>query len=314
MVENGSKYLSEVRPVAKEKKTLELMEKNIGHVVFGFEASFDEIADFYRQTYKQGELKVEMLQVSGIPYKFRIVMLAESTKEYSKWEFDGDLPVFIKSISEDGEIICSYSSNFIGDEEDLFHYFGLNILDDYWRILRVVKDIFNNEQEANATLNEAKPIIAEVQVSELSDFGIKVIESAKRRLALRNNSLFPKDGKITVNLWQDSGYYQSDMLGAGAVSKLSWARRAAKYGSSGLYQSTFSHMGNYGLPIPTKDHLNDMSCFLDRQINCPDFRMFTVSHKSAEAYVQGRITAAEVINKMGEEIQQFCSERQYRFS
>lgn len=144
MVENNSKYLSEVRPVAKEKKTLELMEQNVDQVIYGFEASFDEIEDFYCQTYTQGSLKVKMLQHTVKPSKYKIFLWAESCNEDGKRSFTKDIVEGDTRISADGEIIFEHASDFTGAEEDLFHYFGLDLHAEKMKMLPIAIEAFNS--------------------------------------------------------------------------------------------------------------------------------------------------------------------------
>lgn len=144
MVENNSEYLSEVRPVAKEKKTLKLMKKNIDQVIYGFEASFDEIEDFYSRTYTLGSTKVKMLQHTVKPSKYKICLWAESFNEDGKRSFDNDIVVYDTSISTDGEIIFEHASDFMGAEEDLFHYFGLDLHAEKMKMLPIAIEILNS--------------------------------------------------------------------------------------------------------------------------------------------------------------------------
>jgi len=143
MVENYSKYLSEVHPEAKEKKTLELMEKTPDRVAYGFEASFDEIEDFYCRTYTLGATKVKMLQHVFRPSKYRILLQAEICDEGGKRSFDNDIVVADTRISADGEINTENASDFIGDEVDLFRYFGLDLNAEKKKMLSIAIESFN---------------------------------------------------------------------------------------------------------------------------------------------------------------------------
>lgn len=143
MVTSNEEYLGDVRPVAKIKKKLELMEKNPDRIAYGFEASFEEIADFYQQTYKLGSLKVKMLQAAGNPSKFKIMLLAELEIDEGEKCFE-ELLVSVTSTSADGAIIKSDSLDFMGNEEDLFHYFGLELRDEKKKILPLVIEGFNS--------------------------------------------------------------------------------------------------------------------------------------------------------------------------
>lgn len=139
---SSNDYIEDIRPVAKEAKTLELMEKNLDRVAYGFEASFDEIADFFQRTYKLGALKAKMIREAGSPSKFKIMLLAESIETDGELSFDNDLSVCSTSLSADGEIINTFSSDFMGYEEDLFHYFGLELRDEKKRLLPVITEAF----------------------------------------------------------------------------------------------------------------------------------------------------------------------------
>lgn len=143
MVENDSKYLSDARPVAKVKKTLELMEKNLDQVVYGFEASFDEIEDFYCRTYTLGATKVKMLQQYFRPSKYRILLQAEICDEGGNRSFDNDIVVADSRISADGEVNTEYASDFMGEEVDLFRYFGLDLQAEKKKVLSIAIETFN---------------------------------------------------------------------------------------------------------------------------------------------------------------------------
>lgn len=155
---------------------------------------------------------------------------------------------------------------------------------------------------------------AQVVVDDLSDAGKMVIEAAKRQSKLLNNSLSPKDGKIHVDLWEGYDFPSDDMLSVRLVSTISWRERCLRYGMPGLSKSDISHMGEYGAPIPTDEYLDRVEAACDEPNPLRQDRCFEVTRESAEAYVQGKKTGAEVINQLGEEIQQFCDEWEFKFS
>ena len=145
-----------------------------------------------------------------------------------------------------------------------------------------------------------------VLVNELSDAGKMVIEAAKSQSELLNNSLAPKNGKINLDLWEGFDFPSDDMLIVRLTSTISWRERCVRYGFPGLSKSDISHMGEYGLPIPTEEFMDRMETACDDPNCLRQDHYFEVSRESAEAYVQGKITGAEVINELGEEVIQFC--------
>jgi hypothetical protein len=322
MSENSNEYLSEVHPIAKDKKTLELMEQSIDRVAFGFEATGEEIAQFFSQTYTWGAHKVENLQKMGKLYpKNQIILLAEPDYDSEgKWYLDGNLygyDVVATGLSDTDEIKMTYSSDFMGYEEDLLHFFGLELHDEIQKCHPFVVDSFNSAGKVVNEVDESensKIIHAEVIVSELSDAGKRVIEAAKRQSDCLNLWLTPKNGKMTADIWEDSDDYSDDLLVVNIVSKLSWRERNLQYGMEGLEKPNISHMGKYGFPIPTEEYLNTMeNMYDDPRTLCQDRKLY-IHRESAEAYLEGKLTGAEVINQFGEEVQRFCEEYQFELA
>jgi hypothetical protein len=152
----------------------------------------------------------------------------------------------------------------------------------------------------------------EVVISELTNAGHMVIEAARRRSGWRKSLLVPTNGKIEINIWEDGDEPSDDVLAVRVVSKLTWRERSLRYGIAGLNKSEISHMGRYGFPIPTEEYLDQMEeAWDDGSLARPMTQLLFITRKSAEAYIQGKMTGAEVINQFGEEIQQFCEEGQF---
>lgn len=151
---------------------------------------------------------------------------------------------------------------------------------------------------------------AVVIMSELTD-GAKIV----LRQSLLNRSFSPKDGKITVDIWEGRDDPSDDVLMVRVVSKISWRERILRYGTNDLLQeSDISHMGQYGLPIPTEEWLNNMEIMYDDFVAQMAYQLFFVTHEAAEAYVQGKMTGAQVINQFAEKVQRFCDEAQYEIA
>lgn len=78
-----------------------------------------------------------------------------------------------------------------------------------------------------------------------------------------------------------------------------------------MSKSDTSHIGQYGFPIPTEEYLDAIEDAWDEPNCLRDDRIFDVSRKSAQDYLLGNMTGAEIINQFGEEIRQFCEEGQF---
>lgn len=216
MSERTSQYLNEVHPVAKEPKTLKLVEQSIDRVVFGFEATFDEVAEFLSQTYCWGASKVEIIiKIKRQCPKYRIMLLAECVYDADgEWSMNGNLfgafDSWVTGLSETGEIIEPYAPVFLGLEDDLFHFFGLDIYEEIQKMLPLVNETFSAGGKVVAEMEKSELINAEIDISEISEISIAgkmAIQAAKRQSMLKGY-MFSKAvthshiQRYFANIWQ----------------------------------------------------------------------------------------------------------------
>jgi hypothetical protein len=223
-------YLSEVRPVARERKTLTLMEQSIDRVAFGFDATLDEISDFYRRTYVYGAEKIEELRNRRkLCTKYRILLGNKCLYDESgKWWSSGKysrMDVWNSAFTETGETYETFSSAFMGNEKDLFHYFGLELYDEIEKIQPFIIEAFNAGGKVIAKMNKSGYVIAEILESELTEAGQMVVEAARRQSNWLKSLLVPENGRLRINIWEASDWPSDDMLVVKLASTLSWRER-----------------------------------------------------------------------------------------
>lgn len=315
MSENSNGYLSEVHPVAKEKKVLKLMEQTHSQIGFGFDVTFDELAEYDRLTYTSGVSEVEDNQIiDKVCKKYRILLTAK--RRYNgagEWYLDGNLEgyeLWFMGLSDAGGIISR--KYFRRNEVDFFHFFGLEFWDEVIKIHPFVLNTFRyGDYAVIPKMGDSKYVNAKVVMSELSYEGKQVIKAVRRQSDCLKSLLSPKNGVMKVNIWE-AGHHSitPDVFAVKVVSELNVRERCRRYGMDGLKKSELVY-GNeynyeYGLPIPSKEDMDKLEKeWGDLTTKYAD-RTYFVPRKLADSYLQGKLTGAEAINYFSENVLLSC--------
>ena len=318
MSEKDSQNLNEVHTVAKEKKILKLVGQYTEYIAFGFDATFDEISDFYIQTYEWGTDKIEQeLGRAAIPEKiYQIQLVAECSHDTNgNWCIDDNwYSVWTTDFFIGDEALGEYSSYSrsvsVSHQKDLFHYFGLELQDEINKMQLFVEKEFNAYGKNILEGKDPNYVIADVDMAEISDAGKMVISAASEQQF--HNPFSPVNGKISVFLRKAGVYEEEGALMVNVVSKLTWRERNLKYGRQGLNKSKISCFHKYGCPTPVVDYLNIVEKELG--IFSLAIKYVFVSREDIESFIQGKITGANLINQFGEKIQRFFEEEHFKIA
>jgi hypothetical protein len=313
-------YLNEVHPVAKEKKHLRLLEQSNSWIAWGFEATLEEMTEFFTQTSAGGKCLEDVIDDGNGWENFLILLVGERERDSSgKWHLKGKFcgydvwslgfsnihDVFPRydawpmGLPDSGDNFSKFALNIAGKEEYLFRFFGMELFEELINHFSYMVEWFENADDTQRGLAEEAEfggtglVGAEVVISELSEAGKKVLETAIRRFLPSGISLAELKGTVNIPLWESAFDPSDDVLAVEVVSKLSKRERASRVGIDSLRKVENFH--------EIKDFL------LNKKI-------FSISRNSAEAYLEGRMTGAEVINQLGEDVQRFCEAGQFELA
>jgi hypothetical protein len=311
---SNSEYLSEVLPVAAEKKTLTLRKRSMDCVAFGFDASFEEIADFYQRTYVWGSTKIACLKDRPDTIgSYTIFLGAECLfHENGDWEFGGNLwgacDVWVTAFAVTGEIRDTFSMPFLGHEDDLFRYFGLELLPEIEKFYPFLEESFAASAAVKAKMKQAESVDMRVVVSELSEQGKLLIDAAKLQSPTQETLLTPVNGELTVKVWESGESPSESVFSVRLLSKLLWRERSLRYGMEWLPREDFSQWSEFGGCVPTEACLVRMEAE-NRELVSPWKEInLRIPRFLVEEYLLGTMTGAEVLNKFWETVHRYCKD------
>jgi len=149
-----------------------------------------------------------------------------------------------------------------------------------------------------------------VAESELTPRAREFLSTLRRQSSHYTAILTPKDGMISLDLWDNDGLGSDDTIRIRVRDRLGYAARARRFGIEGLPRcNSTGECGPQGDPIPTEDYLRDVIAGYGDDIGA--VRFWDVPLGIIRAVRKGDIEGAEALDRCAAALARYCEDGEF---